>query len=113
MITTLIRSHPKIQDSIVQTLPEIERMKSEISFLKRKLYDLKLYSRKNCLVFSGISEPKDGKENTDQIALNIINNYTYWPVPTTPRWMSSSSAISIHLALNPNQECESSLETLL
>ena len=59
-------------------------MKSEISFLKRKLYDLKLYSRKNCLVFSGIPEPKDGKENIDQIALNIIYKYILAGTNYTP-----------------------------
>ena len=59
-------------------------MKSDISFLKRKLYDLKLYSRKNCLVFSGIPEPKDGKENIDQIDLNIIYKYLLAGTNYTP-----------------------------
>ena len=47
-------------DSIVKTLPEIDSMKSEISFLEQKLDDLEQYSRKNCLV--SLEYPNPGTE---------------------------------------------------
>lgn len=50
-------------------------MKSEISELHQRIDDLEQYSRKNCLKFSVIPEPAEGKEDTDQIALNVINKY--------------------------------------
>lgn len=50
-------------------------MKSAIYELHQRIDDLEQYSRKNCLGFSGIPEPAKGKEDTDQIALNVINKY--------------------------------------
>lgn len=50
-------------------------MKSEISELHQRIDDLEQYSRKTCLKFSGIPEPAKSKEDTDQIALNVINKY--------------------------------------
>lgn len=56
-------------------MPEFDLMKKEISELHQRIDDRVQYSRKNCLKFSGISEPAQGKEDTDQIFLNVINKY--------------------------------------
>jgi hypothetical protein len=56
-------------------------MMTELSDLRQRVDDLQQYSRKNCLKIclkiSGISESRnerDNTEDTDQIALNVINN---------------------------------------
>jgi exosome complex exonuclease DIS3/RRP44 len=78
-VTSMILSNPAVKNSIAKLLiPEVDQMKIEISDLRQRVDDLEQYSRKNCLKISGIPESRNGKvniEDTDQIALNVINKY--------------------------------------
>lgn len=74
--TSLILSNTAIKNLITKSLiPEFDLVKKEISELHQRIDDLEQNSRKNCLKFSGISEPAQGKEDTDQIFLGVINKY--------------------------------------
>ena len=49
-----------------------DRLVHEVSSLKLKMENIENYSRRSCLLVHGVKE--DGGENTDDIALDIINN---------------------------------------
>lgn len=94
-----------MKDSIFETLPEIESMKSEISFLKQKLDNLEQYSRKNCLVFAWIPEPRDAqnKINTYILAGTNYNSLDEFAICNSHRLGPKT---------RPDQECVSPLEIL-
>ena len=52
-----------------------EKLSNDVRNASKQMDELEQYSRRNCVIFTGIKEDSDpGRENTDEIILNICNH---------------------------------------
>ena len=60
----------------VQSLKRLnEKLSNNVRNAGKQMDELEQYSRRNCLMFTGIKEDSDpGREDTDEIILNICNH---------------------------------------
>lgn len=57
-----------------ELIKENEILTKRVNELEFRLQNQEQYSRRNCAVVTGIPEPKDGKENTDDIILKLAKD---------------------------------------
>ncbi|XP_062606558.1 uncharacterized protein LOC134268329 [Saccostrea cucullata] len=70
----IILSKQTFKNTISEALVEkVTQLEAQVENLTTRMDDMEQYSRRTCLKFTGIPENKD--ENTDQMILNVINNY--------------------------------------
>lgn len=79
---TIILNHESFRSHISDILLEkVSTLESRIDSLEYQLDDLEQYSRRNCIKITGVAEGKE--ENTDEVALNVINKLILGPDKTS------------------------------